>query len=310
MPNAIPLLEGTDASGGYLVRDTYGETFQNTLQRLSAVQSLSRVDRVAGKRQRYAVYAGRPTAAFVAEGAAKPVTGAEYAEVVVNVKKIATTVIYTEELLEDAVEDPRVLIGADVEGAFADLIDAHALGYQAGTSISTSFDSALRTTTQTTEYAQASADGIALSISAAMAMIEANGGTPNGAMFNPDAKSVLRDARQSGSGLGVAQPVFTDGFQREPNDVYLPISYSTNLPALKGAAAAGRVVGIVGDFTHAVFAVRKDITVKFSTDATVDVSGTLHHLWQQNKVAALWEQRIGFVAHDLDRMFVAVINAA
>jgi len=91
---------------------------------------------------------------------------------------------------------------------------------------------------------------------------------------------------------------------------FRPISYSTNLPALKGAAAGGRVVGIVGDFTHAVFAVRKDITVKFSTDATVDVSGTLHHLWQQNKVAALWEQRIGFVAHDLDRMFVAVINAA
>lgn len=310
MSNAIPLLEGTDASGGYLVRDSYGETFQNTLQRLSAVQSLSRVDRVPGKRQRYAVYAGRPTAAFVGEGVAKPVTGAEYTEVVVNVKKIATTVLYTEELLEDAVEDPGVLIGADVEGAFADLIDAHALGYAAGTAITGQFDSELTATTQTTEYAQGSADGVALSISAAMATIEANGGTPNGAIFNPDAKSVLRDARQAASGLGVAQPVFTEGFGREPNDVYLPLAYSTNLPALKGTAAAGRVVGVVGDFSHAVFAVRKDITIKFTSQATVDVSGTLHHLWQQNKVAALWEQRIGFVAHDLDRMFVAIVNAS
>lgn len=309
MPNAIPLLEGTDASGGFLVRDTYGETFQNTLQRISAVQSLSRVDRVAGKRQRYSVYAGRPTAAFVGEGAAKPVTGAEYAEVVVNVKKIATTVLYTEELLEDAVEDPRVLIGADVEGAFADLIDAHALGYQAGSQISTQFDSALRTTTQTVEYDQTKADGIALAVSAGMALIEGNGGTPNGAIFNPDAKAVQRDARQAASGLGSAQPVFTDGFKREPDEAYLPFSYSTNLPALKGTAAAGRVVGIIGDFAHAVFAVRKDITVKFSTDATVDVSGTLHHLWQQNKIAALWEQRIGFMAHDINRMFVAVVNA-
>ena len=90
MANAIPLLEGTDASGGYLVRDTYGETLQNAIQRLSPSLGLSRVDRVVGKRQKYTVYAGRPTAAFVAEGAAKGVTGAEFTELTVNIKKIAT----------------------------------------------------------------------------------------------------------------------------------------------------------------------------------------------------------------------------
>lgn len=311
MSNAIPLLEGTDASGGYLVRDTYGQTLQNTIQRLSAVQSLSRIDRVAGKRQKYTVYAGRPTAAFVAEGAAKGVTGAEFSEIQVNVKKIATVVLYTEEILEDAVEDPSVFVNPDVEAAFADLIDAHALGYQAGSSISTSFDNSLRQTTQTTEYDQSKADGVPLAISAAMATIEANGGMPNGVILNPDAKAVLRDARQSASGLGAAQTVFTDGFSREPDTIYgLNLSYSTNLPTLKGTAAASRVVGIVGDFSHAVFAVRRDITVRSTTQATVDVSGTLHHLFQQNKTAVLWEQRLGFQIHDRDRMFVAILNAS
>jgi hypothetical protein len=52
------------------------------------------------------------------------------------------------------------------------------------------------------------------------------------------------------------------------------------------------------------------MTVDFSNQATVDVSGTLHHLWQQNKVAARWEMRAGFVAHDLNKAFVAIINAA
>lgn len=308
MANAIPLLEGTDASGGYLVRDTYGQTLQNTIQRESAALSLSRVDRVPGKRQRYTVYAGRPTAAFVAEGAAKGVTGAEFTELVVNVKKIATNVLYTEEILEDAVEDPTVLVSADVEAAFADLIDAHILGYQAGTSITTSFDAALRTTTQTVEYDQTKADGLPLAISAAIATIESNGGRPNGVILNPDARAVLRDARSS---FDTTKPVFTDGFGREPDNLYgLGMRYSTNLPALKGTAAVGRVVGLVGDFTHAVAVLRKDITVRSTDQATIDVSGTLHHLWQQNKTAFQWEQRIGFNAHDINRMFVAILNAA
>jgi hypothetical protein len=42
----------------------------------------------------------------------------------------------------------------------------------------------------------------------------------------------------------------------------------------------------------------------------VDVSGTLHHLWQQNKVAARWETRTGFVVHDLNRSMCAIVDAS
>lgn len=308
MANAIPLLEGTDASGGYLVRDSYGETLQNTIAREAAVLGLSRVDRVPGKRQKYTIYAGRPTAGFVGEGGAKGVTGAEFAELVVNVKKIATIVLYTTELLEDAQEDPRVLVNADVEAAFSDLIDAHALGYSAGTAIVGQFDAELTATTQTVEFVQANQDALARAVSSAMGTIEGNGGRPDGILLPTDARGHLRDARQAGEATA---PIYTDGFGREPDGLYaLPIRYTTNLPTLGGAAAAGRVVGLVGDFSHAVFAMRKDITIRTSDQATVDVSGTLHHLWQQNKVAVQWEMRIGFQVHDLNRMFVAILNAA
>lgn len=305
MANAIPLVEGTVASGGYLVRDTYGETLQNTIRRESAVMNLSRVDRVGGKRQRYTVYAGRPTAAFVDEAAPKPVTGAEYAEIVVDVKKIATNVIYTEELLEDAEEDPRVLINADVEGAFQDLIDAHALGYAAGAAIVGQFNSELTNTTQTTELGTQD-DALARSISAAIALIETNGGQATGAVLASDLRGHLRDARATSD---ASQPLYTQGFQREPGGMYsVDFSYSTNLDALP--AAAGKIAAVVGDFTHAVVVLRKDIEVRFSDQATLDVGGTLHHLFQQNKVAAQWEMRVGFVAHDLNRMFVNITNAA
>lgn len=305
MANAIPMLEGVDASGGFLVSEQYGSTLQNGIRRESAVMDLSRVDRVVGRRQKYAVYAGRPTAAFVAEGAAKGVTGAELTELTVNIKKIATIVLYTEEILEDAREDPTVLVSADVEAAFQDLIDAHSLGYQAGAAIVGSFDSELTNTTQTTELG-AGADAFALAVSVALEQIEDDGYKPNGIVAASDVRAHLRDAR--GSGDNATVPVYTAGFGREPDTLYgLPIRYTSNLDGFP--AAAGKIAAVVGDFNHAVFAMRRDMTVRRSDQASVDVSGTLHHLWQQNKTAFLWEMRLGFAAHDLNKAFSVVTNA-
>lgn len=305
MANAVPLLEGTDASGGYNVPDQLGDALQNTINRESAVAGLAKREILVGKRASYPVYAGRPTAAFVAEGAAKGVTGAEFSELTLNTKKIATNVIYTEELLEDARIDPRVLVNADVEGAFADLIDAHALGYAAGAAITGQFDSELGSTSATVELGTAG-DAFAIAVSSAMATIEANGGRPNGIIAASDVRGNLRDAR---SAVETTNPVYTDGYQREPDSLYgVPIRYSSNLDAF--TASAGKVAAVVGDFSHAILGIRKDISVRFTDQATIDVSGTLHHLWQQNKIAAQWEMRVGFVAHDLNRMFVAITNAS
>lgn len=306
MANAIPMLEGTDASGGYLVSEQYGSTLQNTIRRESAVMSLARVDRVVGRRQKYAVYAGRPTAAFVAEGAAKAATGAEFTELTVNIKKIASVVMYTEELIEDAREDPSVLVGPDVEAAFQDLIDAHSLGYAAGVAITGQFDSELTNTTQTDELGTAG-DAFAVAVSAAMERIESNGGRPSGIVAASDVRASLRDAR--GPGDNAATPTYMAGFNREPDTLYgLPIRYTSNLDGFP--AGAGKIAAVVGDYSHAVFAMRRDITIRMSNQATIDVGGTLHNLFQQNKSAVLWEMRIGFIAHDINRMFSNITNAS
>lgn len=308
MANAIPMLGGTDASGGYLIRDEFGAPLQNLINRQSAALSLSQVQQINSDREVWPVYAGRPTAAFVNEAAAKQVTGAEFTQLSVDVKKIATIVLYTEELLADAQSDPQVLVNADVAAAFTDLIDAHMLGYQAGTSITTSFNNSLRQTTQTVEFVQANKDALATAISAAIATVEGNGYTPNGIILPFDAKQHMRDARDASF---TSQPLYTPGFAREPNELYgLQLRYSTNLPTLAGTAGAGRVVGIVGDFAGSIAVIRNGLTMRASNQATVDVSGTLHHLWQQNKTAALWEMRMGYTIHDRDKRFVAILNAA
>jgi hypothetical protein len=195
-----------------------------------------------------------------------------------------------------------------VRAAFADYIDSNALGRNAAGTIVGSFNSELSETTQTVELGT-SGDALAVAISSAMALIEANGYTPTGAILASDAKAHLRNAR--GPGDNAATPLYTGGFSpTTPNELYVPLRFTTNLQTFAGAAAAGRVVGVVGDFSQAVLAIRKDITFDINASATVDVGGTLHHMWQQNKVGVRWEGRFGFVAHDLNRSFAAIINAA
>ena len=143
MANAIPLLEGTAGSGGYLVPDNFaGLVFERGINRQSAVLGMPglRVRRVSGKREKFTEYVGRPTVATVAEGADKPATGAEYAEVTLDIVKAATVVMYTEELIEDAQTDPTILINQDVRAAFADYIDSNALGRNAAGTIVGAFN--------------------------------------------------------------------------------------------------------------------------------------------------------------------------
>src|SRR4051794_32917903 len=103
MANAIPILEGTAASGGYLVPDGQnGLTFDRGIARSSAVLQMPGLRRAVstGKREKYTEYVGRPTVATTAEGADKPVTGAELAEVTADIVKASGTVLLTEEMIE------------------------------------------------------------------------------------------------------------------------------------------------------------------------------------------------------------------
>lgn len=312
MANAIPLLEGTDASGGFLVPANVvpGITFERGIQRLSAVAGMPglRIRQVSGKQEKYTDYVGRPTVATVAEGADKPATGAELAQVTLDIVKAAGLVMFTEELIEDASADLLPRIDADIREAFAQYIDQNALGSNSAGAIAGAFNSELAETTLTQELG-ATGDAIALAISGAMGKIEANGYTPTGVILSADGRAALRDAR--GPGDNAATPVYSPGFVQPPDQIYgLPIRYTSNLRPFATAAGAGVVKGIVGDFSHAMLGIRNDIRRKVSTEATVDVGGTAHRLWQQNKTAVLWETRVGFVAHQLNSAFCAIVDAS
>lgn len=306
MSNQIPLTTGTDAAGGYLFQEQYGDLFLDGIRREAAVAKLCRVDRLTGKRQKYTVYSGRPTVAFTDEGAEKTATGAEFGQITLNVKKLAAVVVYTQEVLEDSANDPRLLINADLIKAFAQKIDAHCLGYEDGSPITSQFDSELCETTASCELGTAG-DALAVSVSSALEDVEKNGYTPNGVILASDARAHMRDARATT--YDPTTPIYTPGYNREPDTIYgQPISYSSNLDGFP--AGTNKKVGLVGDFSQAVLGIRSDLTARVSDQATINISGTQHNLFQRNEVAVLWETRVGFVAHDLNKAFSVIKNAS
>lgn len=292
-PPYSPLREGTDAAGGFLVRDGWGGILYGGLVRESAVVALCQeagsYRPTTSRREVYAVFAGMPQPAFVGEGVTKPVVGAEFGTWDVNIKKLAAIMLYTDELLEDAETDPRTLVNPRMADGFAKVIDGHALGFLDGAAQASAFDAAL-TAAPAIAIDPAVPDGLARAISGAMGSIEAAGYRATGIALASAARVYLRDAR--GPGDFAATPLYTQGFGAEPDRLYgLPIHWTSNLRA-DGTTS----FGFVGDFRQCAMVVRHDLTTSVSNEATVGGRS----LWTDNLTAIRFEMRVGFNIIDPD----------
>ncbi len=312
MPNQIPLSTAVNAAGGFLVAPELGDALIQKVQRTSGALQLASVTRINTNRMEWPVYLGRPTAGFVGEAGVKPTTGAEFGQLTATIKKIATNVIYTQEILEDARINPEVLVNPDVEAAFGDLVDKHMVGTHPGgastqANFSTSFDAALANTTQTIELGTGS-DAFALALSAAMATLEGNGFEENISVLAAlDTKGHLRDARDT-----QGRPLYSDGFQDNNPTLYgLTARFTSNLdgfPAglLGGTGSPGKTVAIVGDFSNAKAIIRRDLYTQRFREAIINGI----NLAETNQIAVQWEMRMGFQIFDPNRSFVRITNAA
>ena len=318
MANFIPIAGAPDGAGGYLIQPEYAEPLVDAVAQLTAIDKVGvRIERTSTRKKIYPRLVGRPTAAFTDEAADSPVSGAEFGKISIVVKKIATTILYTEEELEDAASDPEALIGPAVEEAFAQLVDAHALGLASGVAITSQFkdeDGAVQDIHSAIPAGGqvelgATADAFALANSAGAGWVEENGGRVTGVAVALDVKRTLRDARD-GSGRPLYQVGDTAlGVVDRSQDTIDGVAWTTNLDAVP--AGAGKVAAIGGDWTHARLVMRKDMTVKVSTEATVvDGAAVQHRTFQQDKVAVKYTMRVGFGRHQGDKLFYEVRNAA
>jgi Phage capsid family len=307
MANQIPLRESPLSAGGYLLPVEQGEMLTNGILSEAGAIALAGDKRATGAtKTQFTIWLGTPTAGFVGEGAPKPVTGAEFGQTVMDVKKVASIVLFTDEMIEDVQSgDLNVLVDSGVRQAIEKVIDAHAIGMEAGTAITTAFNNALAGSTLIQEYDQTKPDGLQLAVSGAMGKLEANGYPDNlGLLIGTGWRQAIRDARSS---VDPAVEVYGPG--RDPT-YGLETFYSTNLSPASAAPGIGNVVGFVAYRPNLHVRVRKDVTVATSTEATVNDGTTDRKLFQEDLTAVRYETRQAFMVHDLNRAVVKIINAA
>jgi hypothetical protein len=309
MANQIPFAEAPPIAGGYLLPPEQGEILVNALLLQAGAIALAGDSRAtAAIKTNFPIWLGQPTAGPVGEQATKPATGASFAQASLNIKKFATIIMFTDEMIEDVQSgDLNVLVDSGVRTALNDAIDAHAIGKAAGVDIATPvFDSWLEQSTTTVEYNQAKGDGLQLAISAAMGILEQNGygnQADMGVLLGFGFAQVVRDARTS---FDTTLPVFGPG--RDP--LYgLANFMSTNLTVAAGAPAATDVLGFVVHRPNLHVRIRKDVTLATTSEATVNDGVKDRHLFQEDLTAIRYETRLAFMVHDMNRAVVKIVNA-
>lgn len=312
MANNTPFSGLTDAAGGILLPEAQGALLtKGVLQSAGAFALAGDARTTSARKEAFTIWNGTPTAEVVGEGGTKPVTGGEFGGGTLNIKKIASIVTFTDEMLEDVVNgDFNVLVDSGVRDAIADVADANAVGKDSGTNISGTFDSELTATTQTVEWDSTKQDGLQLAISAAMGSLEANGYGQYGSMgvlVHPSYARVVRDARSTGGGTAAATAQAM-GLYGQQNDPFygLPIYTSSNLNTLAESAGANKVIAVVAYRPNIHARIRHDVRVKVSNEASV--GGT--SLYQNDLTGFRYVWRGGLWVHDLDRAVCAITNAS
>ncbi len=310
MANQIPIREAPPNAGGYLLPPEQGDLLtQGILVEAGAIALAGDRRATSSIKTQFPIWLGTPTAAPVGEGATKPVTGAEFGQAVMDVKKFATIVLFTDEMIEDVQSgDLNVLVDSGVRTAINDVIDAHAIGIDSGVAITSVFNSWLAQTTASVEFDQTKPDGLQLAISKAMGVLEGNGYGDAGQMgllLGFGFAQVLRDARST---LDPSMPIFGPGTGRDPT-YGLSSFMSTNLSPAATAPGATTVLGFVAHRPNLHVRVRRDVTLSTSSEATVNDGVSDRKLFQENLTAIRYETRLAFMAHDINRAVVKIVNA-
>jgi hypothetical protein len=213
MTNYVPFQGGVGSgdstygpAGGYLLPPEQGEILVNgILVETGAINLAGDARSTTSRRTQFPVYLGQPDADFVGEGQPKPLTGAGFSQAILDIKKLASIIVFTDEMLEDLQNgDLNVLADAGVRQAIAKRIDQAAVGI-----VTRNFNSSLTVGDASGTPAAVLLgsdtvtnvdDRLQKAVSAAMGKLEANGyGDPAnlGVLLGFGWQQVLRDARMT-----------------------------------------------------------------------------------------------------------------
>ncbi|MCR5174613.1 MAG: phage major capsid protein [Oscillospiraceae bacterium] len=276
-----------------LPSDVSGEILQKT-QEESAVMHLARRISLPGRGVTIPVISGDPTAAWVAETAAKPVSQPTIGTKLMSAYKIAVIETFSDEFVRDipALYDALV---SRLPGALAKCFDATVIG--AVEKPGDNFDTLANCTAQS--LIPTSGHTVYDALVAADTDIATHGGVLNGFALGAQARGILLGAVDS-----TGRPLFINSAAAGAIPMILGAPTYMNKGIYKAGAAGSSgtpaVVGIAGDWTQAMYGTVEGVKISFNDTGVVTAgsgtSASTINLWQQNMIAVRAEIEVGFRA--------------
>ena len=262
----------------------------------SAFMQLARQIRIPGTGTTIQTITGEPSANWVAETNAKPVSAHTFGKHAITPYKLAVIEAFSTEFLRDknALYDECV---RRLPAALGKKFDSTIMGTTAPGS---GFD-VLGTGVTKQTILSASGHTVYSRFVDADAAISANDGILNAIALAPQGKSIVLGAEDS-----TGHPIFTAGVGSNTVGSILGADVAVNKGVYVAGAATGSVpatVGVAGDFTGVLWGSVEGVQMSVSDQATiVDGSSNTISLWQNNMVAVRFEIEVAFAVMDKSQL--------
>lgn len=275
----MPTGTATNRSNIELPNDVSAEIIQKT-QEGSAVMQLARQIALPGRGLQIPVITGDPEAAWVNETAAKPVSNPGLSKKIMQAYKLAVIVPFSKEFMRDipALYDALV---QRLPLALAAKFDSTVFF---GAAPGNNFDTFAACTAQSISGTETYTGLVAADTD-----IATHGGIANGYVISPQGKGILLSALDENK-----RPLFINSVAEGA----IPMILGSRALVRKAAYKAGtpNVVGVVGDWTQAMYGTVEGVEITVSEEATLMSGNTPIYLFQQNMFAVRAEIEVGFVA--------------
>lgn len=271
-----------------LPSDISNEIMQKT-QEESAIMRLAHHIALPGRGVTIPVITGDPTAAWVSETAAKPVSNGTPGTKLMQAFKIAVIETFSNEFVRDIPALYDALIQR-LPGALAGVFDSTVIGATNAPS-ATNFDTFANCTAQSILNAN---NGTYLGLVAADADVAAHGGVMNGLAFGAQGRALLLTATDTTN-----RPLFLASANDGVVDKVLGVPTYFNKNLYKAGNKTGSVpavVGVAGDWSQAMYGTVAGVEISVTDTATLTSGNTTINLWQQNMIAVRAEIEVGFRA--------------
>jgi HK97 family phage major capsid protein len=308
----VDISRSTTNVSSLLPADVSSEIHAKMLE-ASAVQQLARRVSVPGSGLTIPVISGEPTADWVAETAEKPVSRATLNKLTLTPKKLAVIEPFSDEFRRD-LPGLYAELARRLPNALAAKFDAEALfgnRNQIGSLYDEGEASSTNANTQQLDTTDTYGD-----VLAGITTVASNGYDATGVVVSPAGEALLMGATTA-TGVPMFMPSAITGSavgQVFGRPVFRSRRLATagtgqDLDGSGSGTTSFTALGIVGDWTEAIWGTVEGVKIAFSDQATLtDGSGTLN-LWQRNMFAVRAEIEIGFVVAD-PKAFVIYRSAA